>query len=277
MAGVFELPNETVEIRYIKKQKGNVVNEKHILYGGLHEDAKIKYVPKQLENGQMANTLTNEEKEYLEKALDLPENGLSKYKKDSYWNTISISLGKQGAVLDLSNPVDYIKYKVLLKYEDQICPNIAEVNKKQTYRFVIVKKDDEAKAVLKRTDVKKEAYKLLGKLEDDRNALRDFLMVSNIRVSEDTSLDWMSAEVAKIVDSNPNKFVDILKDPSYTTRVLFQKAFAKGEIVRKNSQYYTKDGIALAEANQPATLDNAIAYLESNVNQEYRLLLISKV
>lgn len=277
MAGVFELPNETVEIRYIKKQKGNVVNEKHILYGGLHEDAKIKYVPKQLENGQMANFLTNEEKSYLEKALDLPENGLSIYKKDSYLNTLSISLNKQGTTLQLYNPLDYMKYKMLLKYEDQICPNITDINKKQTYRFVVVKKDDEAKATLKRVDVKKEAYKLLGKLEDDRNALRDFLMVSNIRVSEDTSVEWMNAEVAKMVDSNPNKFVDILKDSSYPTKVLFQKAFAKGEIVRKNSQYYTKDGIALAEANQPATLENAITYLESNVNQEYRLLLTSKV
>lgn len=277
MAGVFELPNETVEIRYIKKQKGNVVNEKHILYGGLHEDAKIKYVPKQLENGQMANFLTNEEKSYLEKALDLPENGLSIYKKDSYLNTLSISLNKQGTTLQLYNPLDYMKYKMLLKYEDQICPNIADINKKQTYRFVIVKKDDEAKATLKRVDVKKEAYKLLGKLEDDRNALRDFLMVSNIRVSEDTSVEWMNAEVAKMVDANPNKFVDILKDNSYPTKVLFQKAFAKGEIVRKNSQYYTKDGVALAEVNQPSTLENAIAYLESNVNQEYRLLLTSKV
>jgi hypothetical protein len=71
--------------------------------------------------------------------------------------------------------------------------------------------------------------------------------------------------------------VDILKDNSYPTKVLFQKAFAKGEIVRKNSQYYTKDGVALAEVNQPSTLENAIAYLESNVNQEYRLLLTSKV
>ena len=43
----FELPNETVEIRYIKKQTGTIVDPKHIAYGGLLED-KGKTFPRKM-------------------------------------------------------------------------------------------------------------------------------------------------------------------------------------------------------------------------------------
>jgi hypothetical protein len=278
MAGEFVLPNETVEIRYIKKQKGLITDTRHIAYGGLLEGAVITLPAKKLRNGQFANVLTNEEKISLEKLLALPENGLSIYKKeDNYWNSIKVKLGKEGVFLNLYEPEEYIKFKILESYDDMICSHINSVDNKQTYRFVIIRKEDEAKKAAKEVSIMGDAYKQLGKIEDDKAAMIDFLRVVSIKAAEDTSSDTLLSLVSAELLRDPKKFVQVLKDPNYHTRVLLHKAIAKGEIVKKGQQYFSKDGEVLAEPNQLATLENVVAYLESDINQEYRLLLMSKV
>jgi len=278
MAGEFVLPNETVEIRYIKKQKGLITDTRHIAYGGLLEGAMITLPAKKLRNGQFANVLTNEEKISLEKLLALPENGLSIYKKDdNYWNSIKVKLGKEGVFLNLYEPEEFIKFKIVESYDDMICPHINSIDNKQTYRFVIVRKEDEAKKAAKEVTIMGDAYKLLGKIEDNREAMIDFLRVVNVRAADDISSETLLSLVSVELVKDPKKFVQILKDPSYSTRVLLFKALAKGDVAKKGQQYYSKDGEALAEPGQLATIENVVAYLESSVNQEYRLLLMSKV
>jgi len=273
----FELPNDTVEIRYIKKQTGTIVDPKHIAYGGLLEDKGKAYRRKMLENGNFANLFTKEEKDYLEKVLGLPDNNLSVYNKvDNYLDKVKITIKKEGIFLNLNDPEDYIKYKMILAYDDSIAPNISAINEKATYKFVVVRKNDEAKLSLKKLDATKEAYKLYGKIEDDREQMIDFLMINNIKVAEDTTAEWLSAEVGKLLVNSPAKFVEILKDPSYKTRVLLGKALQKGEVTKRSNGYYSKDGSALAEPNQTPSLQSAIDYIENNINQEYKLLLISK-
>lgn len=281
MAGekVFKLPDEIVEIRYIKKPTGIVVNENHVLYGGLAEGSFITYRPKKQRNETYHNVLSNNEKKYLEDVLGLPDNGLSVYnKKDNYWDSLKIPIGKNGLRLDLNDPEQYIQFKVLESLDDVIAPSVEAAEKmyKKTYRFVIIRQGEEAKATLKKLDVTVEAYKFYAKIAGDRKAMLDYLYVTGTRVAEDTDKDWMEAEIGKQVASNPVKFVQTLKDPSYETKILLYKSLGNGLILKKGNQYYSKDGEALAEPNQLATLENTINYLEASVNQQYRLLLIGK-
>lgn len=276
----FELPDEIVEIRYLVKPTGLISDKSHILYGGLAKGSYITYRPKKHDrNDTYANVLSNEEKEKLEQLLGLPDNGLSVYaKKDNYWDTVKIPIGPDGLRLDLRDPEQYIHFKVLSSLTNVIAPDLEAAEKmyKKTYRFVIVRQGEEAKATLKKVDVTVEAYKFYAKIAGDREAMLNYLYVTGTRVAEDTDKDWMEAEIGKQVASNPVKFVQTLKDPYYETRVLFFKALGAGLITKKGNQYYSKDGEALAEPNQLATLENVINYLEASVNQQYRLLLISK-
>lgn len=279
MAGekLFELPNETVEIRYIKKQTGTIVDPRHIAYGGLLEDKGKTFPRKMLENGNYSNLFTTEEKSYLEKVLGLPENNLSVYnKKDNYLDTIKIKIKKEGIYLNLNEPEQFIQFKMIETYTDRVAPNLESVKNKATYQFVIVRKNEEAKLSLKKLDTNKEAYRLLGKIEDDRDACIDFLLVNEIKVADDTSQIWLNAEVGKLLEKNTTKFVEILQDKNYRTRVLLLKALMKGEVTKRSGGYYSKDGTSLAEPNQTPSLQSAIDYIENNVNQEYKLLLISK-
>ena len=278
MAGEkFTLPNEQIEVRYIKKQKDLIKDPRHIAYGGLLEGSTIKYPARMLRNGTYQNVLTKEEKDFLEKALALNENSLSVYSKDNYWKNLKIRIGKEGLYLDLFNPEDYIKYKVLCSYEDQIALSLKEVDLKRTYRFVIIRKDDEAKETLKKIDVNKEAYKIFGKIEDNRNSMLDLLRISGLNVAEDTTIEGLTALVGGMVVKSPAKFISTYNDPNYHTKVLIFKAISKGEITKRGPYFYSKSGEPLCAPNQVATLDNAVAYLENNLYQEYRLNLMASI
>jgi hypothetical protein len=279
MAGEsFKLPDEKVEVRYIVKETDMIKNPNHVAYGGLLETATVRLPAKKLRNGNYQNVLTNIEKEYLEPLLSLKENGLSIYnkKEENYWDRVKITLSKNSTFLTLSDPEEYIKWKVLLSYDDLVCPSITEVNNKKTYRFVIIKKEDEIRMASKKVDITKEAYKQFGKLEDSREAMIDFLRVSNKKVSDDTTTEALTVLVGKELNDDPKKFVETLKDPSYTTRVLLHKGMIVGEIIKKGTNYYSKDGSPLSEPGQSSSIANTIAYLENNLYQEYRLHLITK-
>ena len=99
------LRQERVLVRHIPKEGGMISNPKHILYGGMAENA-IRYftVPK-LSSGMYVNVLTDKEKEFLEEVMGLEYNTLSIYKKvDNYWENNMVRLTKQDNVFDLSDP-----------------------------------------------------------------------------------------------------------------------------------------------------------------------------
>jgi len=278
----FELPNETVEIRHIERPTGMIADPKHVAYGGLMDGSTITLPANKLRNGKYTNVLTKEEKEFLENELHLPENGLSIYAKEdvNYWKTVKMVLSKHSLILDLSDPEDYIKYKQLLSYDDMIAPSLKDIEgdrDKLSYKFVVVRLGDEARIKLSKLDVTKAAYKFLGKIEDNREAMIDVLAIMDKKVSLDTSMDTLKSQVGLLVTDKPKEFVKVLRDPSYNTRVLLHRAMRSGYVIKKGNFYYSKDGEALSEPNQPAILENVIEYLESDMNQEYRVLLKTKL
>lgn len=85
------------------------------------ENASRTFVVPRLSSGMFVNVLTDAEKAFLEEIMGLEYNSLSIYKKvDNFWddsneNGISkVTLKKQDNYFDLSNPEDYIRYKILL-------------------------------------------------------------------------------------------------------------------------------------------------------------------
>ena len=107
----FTLPNKVVTIKHISRKKGMASNvgEDHVIAGGMLTGSIKKFQAPLLRNGAIANVLTNAEKECLE---DLTGLELSVYK--DFWTNHFVSLFKEDNKLDLSNPMDYISYKILL-------------------------------------------------------------------------------------------------------------------------------------------------------------------
>ena len=67
------LRNERVVVRHINKNRMGITNPKHIMYGGMLENATKVYTVPKLKSGGFVNVLTNEEKDLLEDVMGLKE------------------------------------------------------------------------------------------------------------------------------------------------------------------------------------------------------------
>jgi len=275
--GAFTLPNETVTVKFIKRKKGLAANveDNHVISGGMLSGAKKKFSAPLQRNGAVANVLTGEEKEFLEDKTGL---NLSVY--GDFWNDFQVSLFKDDAnnYFDLSQPMDYIAIAVLKSLKNDIAPRWGDRYKKGTYQFVITGSDEEFAEKKAKLDVRKDAWKKYGRMENNRELLLGVLKLqSNQTISSDSDLSWIQGKVEEKLDSDPKSFLDIVEDPSFETKVLIQNAVDAGYIKRRGNLYETVDGLELAEQGQVASFDNAVKYLENPKYQEVRALVEARL
>ena len=271
----FNLPEKVINVKYIKRKKGMASNvtEDHVISGGMLSGAVKRFQCPLLRNGSLANVLTSEEKEFLESATGL---NLSVY--GDFWKDHFISLYKDDNRLDLSNPLDYISYKILLNLKDDIAPSWSERNKRQTYQFVISSNEEEFIEKKVSFDNKKEAFKLYGKIEDDKDKLIGILnLLTNKPISLESSLNWLQTKVEEELDKRPEVFIQILKDKSLDTKLLIQNAIDKKVILKTSNKYKTVDGLDLCENGQIPTFENAVTYLDNPKHQDVRSFIEAKL
>lgn len=274
----FVLPKGIVTLKYIHRNRGMAANvdANHVISGGMLTNAIRRFVAPLQRNGSIKNILSDSEKETLEGVTGL---NLSVY--GDFWKDFSVTLRKEDAsnVFDLENPMDYISVRILESLtQHEIAPSWAERHSKATYQFAITRDDEELLEDKKKFDVKKEAFKLFGKIEDDKSKLIGVLkLLTNKPISEETSLDWLNQKVGDIVDSNPKAFVSVVTDKAFYTKMLINEGIDKNVIVKKSNKYATVDGLELCNSGEVATFDNAIAFLDNPKNQEIRNLIEAKI
>lgn len=273
----FVLPNEVVIVKFIKRKKGMAsgdhITDDHVISGGMLDGSIRKFQAPLLKNGSIANVLTNDEKQTLESMTGLD---LSVYK--DFWYDHFVTLFKQDNRLDLSNPMDYISYKILLANKNEIAHTWAERNARLTYDFVITKDDEEMLENKVSFDKKKEAFKLYGKVEDDKDKLIGILnILTNKPISEDSSIKWLQLEVEKFLDKKPEAFITAIKDSALETKILLNKSVANGYVKIKGNKYSTEDGLDLCENSQIATFENAVRYLDNPKHQDVRDIIEAKL
>ena len=273
------LKNERVIVRRLLKE-GKITNPKHVLYGGMALGAFHTFTVPMLRNGQLVDVLTKEEKTYLEEAMGLEANALSVHRKvDNYWSNYQVKLGKEDTILDLSIPEEYIKYKVLLANTECIAPSLDAVNLKQkeTYEYVLLHEEEEAKANKKRVNKNIEAYKILGKIEGDKDKLRTIVEIATSRPQHRTaSIDALTDQIDRLIQANANLFLTIAQDPLLDTKVLLKKGIETGAVKVKNDLFYDADGKPLCDAGN-ATFSVAAEWLNKPKNQGTKLAIEAKI
>ncbi len=272
----FTLPQERVTIKYIKKRTGMAahVEDNHVISGGMLEDSKKNYTVPMLRSGALANVLTDAEKEGLEGILT----GVNLSIYSDFWKDYYVTLGKNDNYLDLSDPYEYISYKILLALKNHVAPNWASRKVKSTYEFVIVAEGAEFKENKKGLDAKKDAFKLYGKIEDDKDQLIGLLkLLTNKPISKGSKLEWIQGQVEEIIDKSPSKFVALVKDSSLGTKLLINEGVELGVINKESNKYITADGLPLGGIDEIPTFTNAVKYLDAPKNAEIRDLIEAKI
>lgn len=283
------LRNEKVVIRFVPRRGGmKIDNPKHILYGGMSEGSKQRFVCPINENGSFVAVLTSDEQSYIEEVMGLESNALNVHrKKDNFWDDSQdnflayVDLGKDDVTLDLSDPMDYIKYKILLAYDDIIAPNREALSlvPRDTYQFVITNDDADVAAETSKMNKTMECYKLLGKYEDSFDKLKYIVeSIESKPLSKGVKIEWLRARCNELIQHNSSNFLNVAKDPMLNTKVFIKMCVASGIIYHRDSMLYVSDGdIPLCGKNEIPTLNNASKYLNDPANKDLLLNLQAKL
>lgn len=278
------LKNESVFVRFIPRENSFAGNNKnHLVYGNRAEGTTVSLcVPILRSTGTFKNVLTNDEKAFLEEALGLDYNALSVYKKENnYWDNYRVSLPKEGIRLNLSNPEDYIKYKVLLANSDLIAPSMQERidRPKQTYLYEIVRDVEETNLETAKMDATMSSYKEFGKIENDLDTMRVLAELLDARpYARTNSLNFFKSRINVLIQADPKAFLKQITDPLLHTKVVIRRATELGKLSKRGDYYYlAADGSPLCENGENPTLTVAAKFLNQTAHQDVRFVLESEV
>ena len=280
------LRNERVILRFVPSPNAMVQGKGHVLSGGMADNATRSFVVPRLSSGNYKNVLTNNEKAFLEKVMGLEEDTLSIYRRrDNFWDDSNpngigkVTLRKQDNYFDLSVPEDYIKWKVLLANTNFICPSLQELRDrpKATYQYVVISENAEAQMSLDKNETKMECYVEYGAIRNDIDRLRIILeLLTGRPIASTSNLPFIQGKVMEYIDSDPRKFLSIIKDELLSAKILIKKSVEAGILTMRNDLYYY-EGTPMCEANEDSTLNNAAKYISNVKRQELKYSLEAKL
>lgn len=282
------LRNERICIKHIPKQSGMITDHRHVLYGGMAETAKRTFTVPLLKSGAFVDVLTKKEKEFLEYTLGLEVNAMSVYRtNNNFWSTAntngisSVTLFKQDNFFDLSDPTDYIKYKILLANKDFVAPSLQTLQDqpKATYEFVVVSDTEKTKVATSKMSYKKQCYKELGKVEDNIDIMRLIIETIDGRpTAKSTKLELLQTKADDLIQANAGLFLKVITDPLLPTKVLIKKAVEAGVIANRGNYLYLRDGnIPLCNEGQDPTLNVAAMFLNEPKHQDLKFTIEAKL
>lgn len=278
------LTDERVTVRFVPRENamaGN--NPRHAVYGGMADTSTRTYVVPQLRSGQLVDVLTKAEKAFLESYMGMEDNALSVHRTEkNFWKNFKVILHKHDNILDLSQPLDYIKYKVLKANTSLIAPDQKTLQDfpEATFEFVLIKDSDNLNAGILKKDAKKKAYAIFGKIEDDKYTMRVIVETLTRRpVADTTSTESLALEVDKLIDNNVKDFLRVAEDPLLPTKVLIRNGIEAGIIANRDGRLYLRDAggdTPLCNNGEP-TMSVAATFLNEPRHNETKLLIEAKV
>lgn len=272
------LTNESVVVRRIPRYNNGIQDKRHPLYGGMLENAVNKVAPKMLRNGQYTNILTKDEKEFLEDCMEREDgDGLSVYNK-KFWDDFYVLLGKDDTRLNLSDPIDFIKYKVLVTHTDLVAPNIESMHNKASYKYVLIRQNDEDNQAKAKISKRSRAYIKYGNIESDKASLMYVIKLITGRVPSGASkLLTLQNKVGELVDEQYDNFLKIVDDNDFKTKVFIDAGLRAGAIIRRGDEFYTAENKAMLFSGDKATVDQAVRFLNSPENQEIKFAIEARI
>ena len=283
--------NEIKSFLFDKKVKivpvfrdGVMITEKdHVGYYRF-DDTKIGWVlPLSKSRRTLVPILTNDEKEFFEKTLDLDLNFYKK--KDNFWHKFRVEIminddfKKNGVTLDLSDPMDNLKWR-LWKTAIFMAPSWEERFDKGEYTMAMVDADykEVQRSVKSAKNIK--AYKHLGKIEGSHTKCYDFLMIYALQnpkakhPDSEATTESLVAELQRLIDEDIDSYLAIAEDEHYDTKLLIHRAVAMEAITKKwnTKEYFTPEGKLLG-----TSLDQVVKNLKTEPDYQEDYLKIKAV
>ena len=188
--------------------------------------------------GILNTGMTEDDELRLETKMHMSPGTLSKYNRD-YWATFKIDVPKEGVVLDLSNAEDEVKYFVL-KAHQRVANSEMERFDTQFAEYVMTSDEQEAKVENQKYKLKRKAYKVFSNMSTSE--MKDVLKVMGKRAGENASVDFVEAQLDKIVTDNPQEFLDTVDDPTFKMRAFIDDCLSSRVLVNNCTKYQLPGG-----------------------------------
>jgi len=292
---VFRLPDTKVHLKPILRN-GRWLPEGHsgsFMYD--HTSITIQ-LPLDKDTGRLKNPLTDEEKAFFESHpdLDMEPGDLSPHKKkDNFWHNFRVIIRKSDNIvtdetilmtLDLSDPIQYLQYKVLMMNSTPeggiIAPSWEEKFNSGTYRIALQHEGQQHTEKIKKADLSKKAYRYLSKVDSSSEAMFDFLTIYYLenakskRPSENSDKDFYYSEIQDLIDSDLEGVVEIIEDEdNYEYKLLVHRGLKIGALkMVAGGNIETLDGVPVGKS-----LYQAIQWLKDERNQDEYLRLKNQI
>lgn len=277
------LRNEKLEVRLVRHNSAivNSTSDKHVMSGGMADGASRYYCVPTQRNGTKVNVLTNNEKAFFEDLFNLEPGALNVTRKvDNYWDDFEVKVTKYGTILDLSDPIDYIKYKVLLANKSKICPSLKELtdNGIKNYDFVLCGANDEADEAARHMSITMKCYKEYGKVEEKRDLLRVVIeTMEGMAIPSDVRLSTLQSKCNDLIQRDAKLFYATITDELLPFKVIIKQGLDHNIIIYRGKDLYLRDGsIPLCEDNQNPTFLNAAKFISKPQNKDILFAIQSK-
>lgn len=295
----FKLPNRKVLIKPIIRD-GKWLDKGHS-GNFLYDNAKM-YITVPIAkngNGALVDPLTPEEREFFESresGLDFKPGDLAIYKKSNpkldeynYWSTYSYMIKKNDtvatestviSVLDLSNPMDYIAYKVLLANSGNggmVAPSWAARFDQGTYRIAVVEDSYDVEETATRASKKGKAYGFFNSIMNSQVQMYELLSVywlenrDAAKPSKDSKVEWLRSEIEKLIDNKLDVFLKLI-NTDFEEKLLIHKGIVAGALKREGNFFLNLENVPIG-----TTMSEVIYYYKDERHQEEKLKLLALI
>lgn len=293
----FKLPNRKVLIKPIIRQ-GKWLDKGHS-GNFLYDNAKMYITVPISKTGNLVDPLTKEERSFFESresGLDFNPGDLSANKKSNpkndeynYWSTYSFVITKNQSVvddntvlttLDLSNPMDYIAYKVLISNSGPggtVAPSWENKYDQGTYRIAVVEDSYDIKETASRASKKGKAYAFFNNIMNSQIQMYELLTVywlenrDAAKPAVDSKIEWLRAEIENIIENKLDTFLKLI-GTDYEEKLLIHRGIQAGVIKREGDYFVNIENIPIG-----TTMTEVIYYFKDERHQEDKLKLIALI
>jgi len=274
-----QLRKESVTYKLIIRQGGNWLGEISPNHDGraLFTNCchNFRGVPTEGRTGRLVNPLTEDEMTWFyskESGLNIKAGSLSPFEKESFWNTFTVKLSKEGMTLDLSNPLDYLKNKFLLAQRDIIAPSWEQRFDRGTYLFAAISETHEVEQTNIKAEKLEKAYSYFTKMKGNSKRMKDILRIEGRTVAENSNVDFMRAEIQRFIDTDIDKFLFIVDDKDFNIKLLIEEAISIGEIFKKGKGNYV-----FPSGQKIGVLSDVVEFFKDPLNSDVKIKIQSRI